>query len=132
MPTNPTTLHVLFASPNDVSNERDVVNEVIDDLNVSLRGSNIRVELLRWETHSRPGLGSDAQEVINRQLGDEYDILIGVMWTRFGSPTKRAGSGTEEEFNLAFRPPPAGATAQRSRPSRVGLLPRTDSVNRLL
>ena len=102
MPTNPTTLQVLLASPNDVSDERDVAQEVIEDLNVSLRGSNIRIELFRWETHSRPGLGLDAQEVITQQLGDEYDILIGIMWTRFGSPTKRAGSGTEEEFNQAL------------------------------
>ena len=102
MPTNPTTLHVLLASPNDVSAERDVAQEVIEDLNVSLRGSNIRVELIRWEQHSRPGLGRDGQEVINRQLGDEYDILIGIMWARFGSPTQRAGSGTEEEFNQAL------------------------------
>ena len=109
MPTNPTTLHVLLASPNDVSAERDVAQEVIEDLNVSLRGSNIRVELIRWEQHSRPELGRDAQEVLNRQLGDEYDILIGIMWARFGSPTQRAGSGTEEEFNQALEKAKHGA-----------------------
>ena len=44
------------------------------------------------------GLGIDAQDVINRQLG-EYDIFLGIMNTRFGSPTHRADSGTEEEFD---------------------------------
>ncbi|PYL26201.1 MAG: hypothetical protein DMF37_02915 [Verrucomicrobia bacterium] len=45
-------------------------------------------------------MGADAQDVINHQLA-EYDIFLGIMSCRFGSPTKRAHSGTEEEFNRA-------------------------------
>jgi hypothetical protein len=48
-----------------------------------------------------PGLGSDAQDVVNQQLPD-YDIFIGIMWKRFGTPTSRAGSGTEEEYLRAY------------------------------
>jgi hypothetical protein len=41
--------------------------------------------------------------VVNRQLPiPEYDIFIGIIWRRFGAPTKRAGSGTEEEFRIAY------------------------------
>jgi methyl-accepting chemotaxis protein len=40
--------------------------------------------------------------VINEQLPHDYDIFIGILWTRFGTPTGRAGSGTEEEFNSAY------------------------------
>jgi hypothetical protein len=40
--------------------------------------------------------------VVNRQLSiAEYDIFIGIMWRRLGTPTKRAQSGTEEEFQAA-------------------------------
>jgi hypothetical protein len=58
------------------------------------------IELLRWETHAHPGLGRP-QGLINSQIGD-YDIFVGIMWKRFGTPTGQADSGTEEEFNLAY------------------------------
>jgi hypothetical protein len=51
-----------------------------------------------------PGFGSDAQDVINKQMLNQIgvpDIFIGVMWTRFGTPTHRAESGTQEEFQIA-------------------------------
>ncbi|TIM95253.1 MAG: hypothetical protein E5Y34_26685, partial [Mesorhizobium sp.] len=56
------------------------------------------MDLVRWETHSFPGVGIDAQDIINTQISDDYDIFIGIMWCRFGTPTKRAESGTIEEF----------------------------------
>jgi hypothetical protein len=57
-----------------------------------------------WEDDSRPAFGDDGQEVINRQLLlQEYVIFIGIMWARFGSPTKRAESGTYEEFEDAYK-----------------------------
>jgi hypothetical protein len=40
--------------------------------------------------------------VINEQIG-EYDIFIGAMWRRFGTPSGVAGSGTEEEFRIAYK-----------------------------
>jgi hypothetical protein len=57
------------------------------------------LELVRWETHAFPA-GGPPQAVINRHIGD-YDIFVGIMWRRFGTPTDEAGSGTEEEFNRA-------------------------------
>jgi len=54
-----------------------------------------------WEKNSRPALASDPQAAINAQLADEYDIFIGIMGARFGTPTQRAESGTEEEFERA-------------------------------
>ena len=46
-------------------------------------------------------MGTDAQGVINSQISDDYDLFIGIMWCRFGTPTGRAGSGTQEEFQRA-------------------------------
>jgi hypothetical protein len=57
---------------------------------------------LGWETHVDPDVASYPQEVVNRQIGGEYDVFLGLMWTRFGTPTAAAGSGTEEEFLQAF------------------------------
>ena len=102
MASTVTTLQILVASPSDATEEQRIAREVIEDLNVALHGSRIRFELLQWKTHSRPGLGQGGQDVINQQFGEEYDVLVGIMWMRFGSPTNRAESGTEEEFNRAL------------------------------
>jgi hypothetical protein len=41
------------------------------------------------------------QGEINKQIG-AYDIFVGIMWKRFGTPTGKANSGTEEEFRRAY------------------------------
>jgi hypothetical protein len=95
-------LKVLVASPSDTAEERGIVVQVIHQLN-SLHGSEegFLLNPQLWEEDSYSALGIDAQDVINRQLG-EYDIFLGIMNTRFGSPTHRANSGTEEEFDRAL------------------------------
>lgn len=93
---------VFVASPGDVHAERQSLNGVIDLLNQTLGWhEDIRLELVRWETHADPALGRP-QGIINEQIPD-YDIFVGIMWSRFGMPTGEADSGTEEEFNVAFR-----------------------------
>jgi len=62
---------------------------------------HVELEAVRWETHAWPDVGDDAQDVINKQIG-QYDIFVGIMWKRFGTPTKRADSGTAEEFERAY------------------------------
>lgn len=95
-------LQVFVASPSDVKDERDLLEGVIRELNISWsKRLGTRLELVRWETHGYPGFGDDAQQVLNEQFPDDYDIFIGIFWSRFGTPTGRAGSGTEEEFNRA-------------------------------
>ena len=42
------------------------------------------------------------QAAINRQMIDSSDILVAVLWTRLGTPTGLAGSGTEEEITRAI------------------------------
>ena len=60
---------------------------------------NVVFEVIDWKTHVAPGMGGP-REVINKQIGN-YDIFVGIMWKRFGTPTGLAESGTEEEFNTA-------------------------------
>ena len=86
---------VFVASPSDMQPQRDALEEVIRELNLTWsRKLGIRLDLVRWETHGVP----DAQDVLNRELPDDPDIFIGLMWGRYGTPTSSAGSGTEEEF----------------------------------
>jgi hypothetical protein len=99
-----TVLNVFISSPSDVSEDRDTVEEIIDEVNRSL-SSNAKVRLLplRWETNVIPGIGSDPQAVINTAIGGDYDVFVGIMGVRFGEPTPRFGSGTEEEFTNAYK-----------------------------
>jgi len=81
-----------------------VLEDVVSEFNLTWGDKQkVRLELVKWETHSRPSFGEDAQDVINKQVGDSYDIFLGIMWGRFGTPTARAESGTEEEFARAHQ-----------------------------
>jgi len=93
---------LLVASPGDTQEERRVVREAIDHVNRDHgdRDGYLLVPIM-WETDASPGVGCDSQDVINRQLA-KYDIFVGLMSARFGTPTHRANSGTEEEFGNAF------------------------------
>ena len=65
-------------------------------------------EPVRWELVS-PRQGASAQDVINMDLVATCDLLIGVFWTRLGTPTGRERSGTVEEIRrFAHDDRPAG------------------------
>jgi hypothetical protein len=97
-----TIISIFVASPSDVEEERNRLEEVIRDLNTAwARDLGIRLELVRWETHAYPSFGEDPQSVINSQIPQDFDLFIGIMWYHFGTPTARAGSGTIEEFQRA-------------------------------
>jgi hypothetical protein len=96
-------VRVFVASPSDVTGERDQLLSVVEELNKTLgRDKGLTIELVGSES-CRPGAGAP-QASINKQVGPfvSFDIFVGIMWQRLGTPTKKAGSGTEEEFNLAY------------------------------
>lgn len=103
MPKTYTALRVLMASPDDVAEERSLVEEVIDEYNRINNSLDLRLEPVGWEQDVIPELGADPQAIINDQIAGDYDIFIGILWTRFGTPTPRASSGTKEEFDLAYQ-----------------------------
>jgi hypothetical protein len=99
-----TILRLFVGSPGDVSHEREILEDIVRELNlVWSRQLGIYLELTKWETHAYPGIGTEPQAVINEQIGEDWDIFIGIMWTRFGTPTKNYGSGTEEEFEIGLQ-----------------------------
>jgi hypothetical protein len=102
MPEQVTKLRVFVASPGDVRRERELLDGVIDELNRGIAAEKgLILELVRWETHAWPDIGEDAQDVINRQIAPG-DVFVGILWNRFGTPTRRAESGTKEEFDRAY------------------------------
>lgn len=95
-------LRVLIASPSDVKQERDEIESVIFEWNKRF-AEETHVILLpsRWEDDVTPSYGgSDPQQIINNQLINKCDILIGVFWTKLGTATSKHLSGTLEEINI--------------------------------
>ncbi len=102
MPRTVVTYKVFLASPGDVNEERGIVKKVIETYNQIHSSDNIMLELLCWEDSTHPSFGDYPQDVVNSQIGDDYDVFIGILWARFGTPTLEYKSGTEEEFYRAY------------------------------
>jgi hypothetical protein len=94
-----TVFRVMVASPGDVEQERRIAREVIYDWN-SLHSAKtgIILEPIGWETHASPQMGDRPQAIINKQMLKNTDLLIVIFWTRIGTPTGEAESGTVEEI----------------------------------
>lgn len=99
MPYRAKVYKVMIASPGDVPREREVIRDLIHEWNaVHSEKEDIVLMPVGWESHSSPSMGERAQAVINKQVLADCDLLIAVFWTRLGSPTGKARSGTVEEI----------------------------------
>lgn len=89
----------MFASPNDVTREREYARDVVHEWNV-VHAATRRLVLLPigWETHATPTIGTAPQQVINREVLQKADLLVGIFWTRLGTQTATHASGTVEEL----------------------------------
>lgn len=98
-----TSLTVFVSAPSELEAEKAALRIVLGDLNAILEKTHgITLRLVGWPDDFRPAVSTDPQSAINEQLG-EYDIYVGLLGVRFGTPTPRAASGTEEEFQEALR-----------------------------
>ncbi|MEM8559563.1 MAG: SUMF1/EgtB/PvdO family nonheme iron enzyme [Bacteroidota bacterium] len=101
MPSPDVKYRIFLASPGDVPAERKAVEAVVGELNRTLgEDRNASFRLVKWETDVFPSLG-DVQEIVNQQV-EPYDVFVGLLWKRFGTPTKVVDSGTQEEFMRAL------------------------------
>lgn len=92
---------VFLASPGDVPMERAAFDRAVAAVDeIACQFAPCTLEAVRWETAATPSAGRP-QGVINEQLSD-YDMFVGVMWRRFGTPSGEADTGTEEEYRRAY------------------------------
>jgi hypothetical protein len=99
MSYNATVFNVMIASPGDVASERSIVRDVVYEWNaVHSKSRNIVLLPIGWESHSSPEMGASPQDIINDQILDKCDLLVGVFWTRIGMQTTEYASGTVEEI----------------------------------
>ena len=93
-------LRVMLACPSDITrDEIEAFFDAVHNWNLD-HAEEYAVALVpkHWSTHAHPRLGGRAQGVINQQLADKADILIALFWTRLGTDTGVAESGTVEEI----------------------------------
>ena len=97
--------HVFLSSPGDMEEERNEVRNFFDKWN-DTNSYGIQLKVIGHDTHATIGAGHP-QDLINKQLLEQFRsslvLFIGLLGQRFGTPTKNAGSGTEEEFNWALK-----------------------------
>lgn len=99
MPFDALAVPVMIASPGDVQAERDIVRATIHEWNAANAISREVILIpVGWETHSAPDLSGRPQEIINERLLKDCDLLVGIFWTKLGTPTGEAASGTVEEI----------------------------------
>jgi hypothetical protein len=100
VPFSSTTYQVLIASPSDMPVARQAAAEVVNDWNaLNAAGEGIVLLPVMWETHAVPETGVRPQAAINRQIVETSDLLVGMFWTRIGTNTANALSGTVEEID---------------------------------
>ena len=98
-------IKTLIASPSDVISERKAIPEVLHAWNAANAETRRGVAPARdvGNTRSPPVDGSSApgdhQQAVRQELGD---VLIGVFWTRIGTHTGVAESGTVEGSRSSF------------------------------
>jgi hypothetical protein len=94
------TYRVLIASPSDLAEERHAATDAVNEWNAQHATAEAAVLLpVRWETHAMPESGVRPQAALNRQLVRQCDILVGMFWTKIGTDTGVAESGTVEEID---------------------------------
>jgi len=100
MPFTSETYRVLIASPSDLAEERQAATDAVNDWNAQHAFAESVVLLpVKWETHAVPQSGMRPQQAINEQLVQGCDILVGMFWTKIGTSTGVAESGTVEEID---------------------------------
>jgi formylglycine-generating enzyme required for sulfatase activity len=96
-------IRIFVSSPGDVQAERDLLETVVAQIDRS-DGDRLGVALrtFRWEKDVVPKIGPRPQHVVDDQT-PPCDIYLGIMASRFGTPTASYGSGTEQEFYDAIK-----------------------------
>lgn len=98
MPRNVHLVNILIASPGDVPKEREVVLRIFNKWNAANAASDIALNAVMWESSGVPGMGAPPQKLLNERLLAHSDLLVGIFWSRLGTPTNTARSGTVEEI----------------------------------
>ncbi len=103
-------LRIFAASPSDMATERATVATVVTMFKPLADYLDIEIDVLDWRLVV-PDMGRAEQVILDQLKPTEWDVVIGILWHRFGTPPggkdpetgKEFLGGTEEEFKTAYR-----------------------------
>jgi tetratricopeptide (TPR) repeat protein len=84
--------------------ERGKVESVAESLKPLADHLDVMLHVVDWRTLV-PDMGRPEQVILDQLKPTEWDVFVGILWHRFGTPPGGEGylSGTEEEFRTACR-----------------------------
>lgn len=89
-------VQIIIASPSDIKAERESIPRIFDTWNNAQK--DVFLKPLMFESGSVPEMGDHPQHILNKQLVEKGDLLIAIFWSKIGTPTPTAKSGTIEEI----------------------------------
>ena len=98
------TYTCFISSAGDCCEERQIVKQALNDISDKYSGlTGVTIKPFTWEEDVLNEFGADGQTLIDNAADKaDYDIFLGIMRYRFGTPTHSSGSGTEHEFKKAL------------------------------
>lgn len=101
MAKNVVKYDLLISCPGDVQDEIEIIKECVEEFNEKFSDTlGVMVQTRHWKTSSFSQSGGKPQDLLNEQFVNDCDAAVAVFWTRFGTPTDKYGSGTEEEIEI--------------------------------
>ena len=95
---------VLISCPTDIKDEIAIINEVVNHWNeINSKNLNCIVSVSHWSVDSYPERGERSQQLVNKQIVTDVDVIVGIFWSHFGTSTGLFRSGTEEELRLGIK-----------------------------
>jgi hypothetical protein len=105
VPMSSREIRIFLSTPSDIAEERQALSALVAEINDVVAflapERNVHLKLIHYETDAYPNAGRP-QDVIDEQIPVNYDIYVGIMWKRAGTPTRTAPSGTIHEFERAL------------------------------
>ncbi len=102
-------LRVFAASPAELTSKRAKIATVAALLKPLADSLDIALDVIDWR-EAVPDMGRSEQVILDQLKPTEWDVFIGLLWHRFGTPTGARDpqtqqpylSGTEEDFFAQF------------------------------
>ncbi len=92
---------LLISCPGDITNEIDIIEDAVSQFNAQFSDVlGISVRTKYWRKNSYAQSGGKPQALLNEQFVNDCDAAVAILWTRFGTPTDKYKSGTEEEIEI--------------------------------
>lgn len=90
---------LLISCPSDIAQYIPLLETAVNYFNNHYgRNNKIGIRTVYWNKDIYSTMGKFPQDIINQQIVENSDMVVGIFWTRFGTPTNKYESGTEEEI----------------------------------